>query len=86
MLALGYCLLTIPYSPLTITLWPCFSNNLIASVNGNLVKESEATISIMDRGFTLADGVFETMIARRNKVINFDIFIIKQNKKETLCQ
>ena len=47
-------------------------NNLIASVNGNLVKESEAAISIMDRGFTLADGVFETMIARRNKVINFE--------------
>ena len=46
--------------------------NLIASVNGNLVKESEAAISIMDRGFTLADGVFETMIARRNKVINFE--------------
>ena len=47
-------------------------SNLIVSVNGNLVKESEAYISIMDRGFTLADGVFETMIARRNKVINFE--------------
>ena len=46
--------------------------NLIASVNGNLVKENEAYISIMDRGFTLADGLFETMIARRNKVINFE--------------
>ena len=45
---------------------------LIASVNGTLIKENEAYISIMDRGFTLADGLFETMIARRNKVINFE--------------
>ena len=47
-------------------------SNLVASVNGNLVKESEAYISIMDRGFTLADGVFETILARCNKVINFE--------------
>lgn len=30
-------------------------------LNGRLVPEGEAAISIFDRGFTLADGVFETL-------------------------
>lgn len=33
-------------------------------LNGHLVAEQDATISIFDRGFTLADGVFETMLVK----------------------
>ena len=41
---------------------------VIASVNGSLVAEDKAVISILDRGFTLADGLFETMMAKSGKV------------------
>ena len=32
-------------------------------VNGRFVSEAEARLSPLDRGFTLADGLFETMVA-----------------------
>ena len=41
-------------------------------VNGFFVKDSEAQISSLDRGFTLGDGIFETMVASKSKVSNFD--------------
>ena len=37
-------------------------------VNGRFVPEVEAAISPMDRGFTLADGLFETMVALGDRV------------------
>jgi len=37
-------------------------------VNGSFVPEGEARLSALDRGFTLADGVFETMVAQRDRV------------------
>ena len=40
----------------------------IASINGDLVAEDKAVISILDRGFTLADGIFETMTAKHDNV------------------
>lgn len=40
----------------------------IASIDGNLVAENKAVISILDRGFTLADGIFETMTAVNENV------------------
>ncbi len=40
----------------------------IASINGDLVAEDKAVISILDRGFTLADGIFETMTAIHDNV------------------
>jgi branched-chain amino acid aminotransferase len=36
-------------------------------LNGRLVPEGEAAISIFDRGFTLADGVFETLRVREGR-------------------
>lgn len=40
--------------------------------NGVVLKESEATLSISDRGFTLADGIFETLLARGNEPLWLD--------------
>lgn len=44
----------------------------IASVNGDLIAEDSAVISILDRGFTLADGLFETMNAKDENVRYLD--------------
>ena len=41
-------------------------------VNGARMREGEAHISARDRGFTLADGVFETMRVRRGHVFRLD--------------
>lgn len=37
-------------------------------LNGGLVPEAEARISVLDRGFTLGDGLFETMRAYGGRV------------------
>lgn len=37
-------------------------------VNGERVETSAAHISALDRGFTIADGLFETMLARRGRI------------------
>jgi branched-chain amino acid aminotransferase len=39
-----------------------------AYVNGRFVPESEATVSIFDRGFLYGDGVFETMRVYQGKI------------------
>lgn len=44
----------------------------IASVNGRLVLEREAVVSVLDRGFTLSDGLFETMVGKNRKVLHLD--------------
>jgi branched-chain amino acid aminotransferase len=44
----------------------------IAYVNGRLIPEDRAVISILDRGFTLADGLFETMTAINENVRYLD--------------
>ena len=38
-------------------------NGRLAWVNGRLVGESEPSLSLLERGLTLGDGVFETMLA-----------------------
>jgi branched-chain amino acid aminotransferase len=40
----------------------------LAWVNGRLVGESEPSLSALDRGLTLGDGVFETMLAAGAKL------------------
>ena len=40
----------------------------IMYVNGSFVPETEARLSPLDRGFTLADGIFETMVALGDRV------------------
>jgi branched-subunit amino acid aminotransferase/4-amino-4-deoxychorismate lyase len=39
------------------------SDERLAWVNGRLVSESEPSLSLLERGLTLGDGVFETMLA-----------------------
>jgi branched-chain amino acid aminotransferase len=39
------------------------TSNHLAWVNGRLVSESEPSLSLLERGLTLGDGVFETMLA-----------------------
>ena len=45
-------------------------------VNGTYLPENEATISIFDRGFLMADGVYEVTSVLDGKLI--DIASIKQ--------
>lgn len=44
------------------------SDREVLYVNGRWVVPEEARLSPLDRGFTLADGVFETMVARGGDV------------------
>ena len=37
-------------------------------VNGSFVPETEARLSPLDRGFTLADGIFETLVAQGDRI------------------
>ncbi|UWR26762.1 D-amino-acid transaminase [Sulfitobacter sp. S223] len=41
-------------------------------VNGQYVPENEATISIFDRGFLMADGVYEVTSVLDGKLVDFD--------------
>ncbi|MBI4299313.1 MAG: aminotransferase class IV [Chloroflexi bacterium] len=41
-------------------------------VNGRFLPESQANVSALDRGFTLADGLFETMVAVQERVFRLD--------------
>lgn len=41
-------------------------------VNGNYLPETEASVSIFDRGFLMADGVYEVTSVLDGKLIDFD--------------
>ena len=41
-------------------------------VNGKYLPENEATVSIFDRGFLFADGVYEVTSVLDGKLIDFD--------------
>ena len=47
-------------------------NEQCVHLNGELVPESKAQISMFDRGFTLADGVFETMVSRNGNLFRLN--------------
>ncbi|MEO0665563.1 MAG: aminotransferase class IV, partial [Pseudomonadota bacterium] len=44
----------------------------IVYVNGSYLPEEEATVSIFDRGFLFADGVYEVTSVLGGKLIDFD--------------
>ena len=44
----------------------------IVYVNGDYLPETEAKISIFDRGFLMADGVYEVTSVLGGKLIDFD--------------
>lgn len=48
-----------------------------AWVNGRPVDPSAPALSVMDRGFTLADGVFETMRATRGVIVRLDAHLAR---------
>ena len=41
-------------------------------VNGDYLPETEAKVSIFDRGFLMADGVYEVTSVLQGKLIDFD--------------
>jgi D-alanine transaminase len=44
----------------------------IVYVNGNYVPEEQATVSVFDRGFLMADGVYEVTAVIEGKLVDFD--------------
>ena len=49
-------------------------------VNGRFVPEDEAAISPLDRGFTLADGLFETMVALSDRVFRLGAHLARMQR------
>jgi hypothetical protein len=54
----------------TVTLGIAMSR--IVYVNGDYLPEEEAKISVFDRGFLMADGVYEVTSVLDGKLIDFD--------------
>lgn len=44
-------------------------------VNGDFVAESEAMVSVFDRGFLMSDSVYEVMAVIRGRLLDFDAHI-----------
>ena len=55
-------------------------------VNGKFVAEREAAISPLDRGFTLADGLFETMVAVGDRVFRLDAHLARMRRGADLLE
>ncbi len=51
---------------------PQTRSNMLVYQDGELVPESEARISVFDRGFLYGDGVFETMRAYNGRIFRLD--------------
>ena len=44
----------------------------IVYLNGDFLNENDAKVSIFDRGFLMADGVYEVTSVINGKLIDFD--------------
>jgi branched-chain amino acid aminotransferase len=53
-------------------------------VNGELLPEQTAHISVYDRGFLLGDGLFETMRATRGRVLHLDQHLARLGRGATV--
>lgn len=42
---------------------------MLAFVNGSIVEEAQASVDLLDHGFTVGDGVFETIAVRRGRPV-----------------
>jgi len=40
---------------------------MIFNLNGKLVREEEAKVSVLDRGFLYGDGIYETVLIRNGR-------------------
>lgn len=49
----------------------------IVYVNGNYLPEEQATISIFDRGFLMADGVYEVTSVLDGKLVDFEGHVLR---------
>lgn len=45
---------------------------MIVWINGDLIESADARINPADRGFTLGDGLFETLAVRSGEILRFD--------------
>ena len=51
--------------------------NRTVYVNGDYLSETEAKVSIFDRGFLMADAVYEVTSVLGGKLIDFDGHIVR---------
>ena len=51
------------------------SKTPLAFLNGRFVELKNARVSILDRGFTLGDGLFETMRAYNEKIFRLELHL-----------
>ena len=49
----------------------------IIFLNGQYVPDAEATVSVMDRGFTFADGIYEVTAVARGKLVDNDAHLAR---------
>ena len=52
----------------------------IVYVNGNYVPENEATVSVFDRGFVMADAIYEVTAVMDGKMIEFDCHMARMQR------
>ncbi len=50
---------------------------MLILLNGSLVPQDEAKVSVLDRGFLYGDGVFETLRAYSGKIFRLDDHVIR---------
>ena len=53
-------------------------------LNGRFVPEADARLSPLDRGFTLADGIFETMVALEDRVFRLGDHLARLHRGATV--
>lgn len=46
--------------------------NWYASIDGHLVPENKAQVSILDRGYLYGDGIFDTLASYRGRIFKFE--------------
>ena len=56
----------------------------ITWLNGDLIPAADARIDPADRGLLLADGLFETLLARQGSIINLDRHITRLTEGATI--
>ena len=49
-------------------------------VNGDYLPEDEATVSVFDRGFLMADGDYEVVSVLDGKLLDFDVHLARLNR------
>lgn len=53
---------------------------MVVFLNGNLVPEKDAVVSVFDRSFCYGDGLFETMLVRHGKIFRWGLHFDRLNR------